>query len=161
MGMTNQKCSACVRSNTCTRTERMDNGCEHFGHGSILRELFRRQAELNERVGYRYIPGDPQHMGTWLNNYIDAMIGELCELRDCTYWKHWYKEARQGRRYELHNPEHAKVEVVDILHFWISLAQCLGLTAEDVFDLYCRKMEKNHKRQDDDCTTEEAKGYDL
>jgi len=128
--------------------------------GCILADLFRRQAELNKRVGFDP-PGGLLYAGKWLNNYIDAMIGELCELRDCTYWKHWYKEARDGRRFELHDPEHAKVEVIDILHFWISLAQCVGLTAKDVYDLYCRKMEKNHKRQDDDCTTQEAKGYEL
>jgi hypothetical protein len=89
------------------------------------------------------------------------MIGELTELRDCTYWKHWYKEAREGKHYMLHDPEHAKVEVVDLFFFWMSLAQAVGLDPAGVVRLYYAKLQRNHERQDDDCTTEEAKGYDL
>lgn len=126
-----------------------------------LDQLFEMQMTLNEKVGFVPDPKDPLHTGVWLNNYIMAAEAELKELKDCSFWKFWYREAREGKRFLLHDPGHARVEVVDILHFWISLAQCVGLTAEDVYDLYCRKMEKNHKRQDDDCTTQEAKEYEL
>jgi len=123
----------------------------------MLKELFKKQAQLNKRTGFD--PDalrenfDPQIAGQWLNNYIAAMSNELEELRDCTFWKHWCKEAKQGKRFCLHDHQNAKVEVIDMLFFWISLAQCLGLDAEDVVRIYEQKLDVNHNRQD--------KGYSM
>ena len=77
------------------------------------------------------------------------MSNELEELRDCMYWKHWCKEAKEGRRFELHDLQNARVEVIDLLFFWISMAQCVGLDAHDVMDLYKQKLQVNHQRQQD------------
>jgi len=118
----------------------------------MLRELFQMQAELNRRTGFDAIAlrenFDPKIAGQWINNYIAAMSNELEELRDCTYWKHWCKEARQGRRFELHDLQNARVEVIDMLFFWLSLAQCVGLNADEAFALYKQKLQVNHARQD-------------
>ncbi len=118
----------------------------------MLDELFERQAELNKRTGFDAKAlrenFDPQTAGIWLNNYIAAMGNELEELRDSTYWKHWCAEAKAGRRFELHDLQNARVEVIDMLFFWISLAQCVGLDAVDVFRLYNQKLRVNHSRQD-------------
>ena len=123
----------------------------------MLKELFERQAELNKRTGFDAKAMrenlDPQTAGIWLNNYIAAMSNELEELRDSTYWKHWCAEAKQGRRFELHDLQNARVEVIDMLFFWISLAQCVGLDATDAFELYNQKLKVNHSRQD--------KGYSM
>jgi len=110
------------------------------------------QSELNTRCGFD-VKGlrekfDPLVAGKWIDNYLKAMTNECEELRNCTFWKHWCKEAQQGRRYELHDLQNARVEVVDMLHFWISLAQSVGLNAEEVFQLYCQKNKINHERQD-------------
>jgi NTP pyrophosphatase (non-canonical NTP hydrolase) len=118
----------------------------------MLKELFKKQAELNKRTGFDADElrenFDPQVAGEWLNNYIAAMSNELEELRDCTYWKHWCKEAKSGKRFQVHDLQNAKVEITDMLFFWISLAQCLGLDADDVVRLYNQKLEVNHSRQD-------------
>ena len=118
----------------------------------MLRELFKRQAELNKRIGFdpyklrrRF---DPQLAGEWLHNYIIAASNELEELRNSTYWKHWCAEAKAGQRYRIHDLQNARVEVIDLLFFWISMAQCVGLSAEDVYKLYLQKLEVNHRRQD-------------
>jgi len=76
------------------------------------------------------------------------MSNELEELRDCTFWKHWCKEAKQGHRFRLHDLQNARVEITDMLFFWISLAQCVGLNAEDTYRLYQQKLDVNHARQD-------------
>ena len=119
----------------------------------MLKELFQWQAELNKRTGF-----DPDALrenfdaktaGLWINNYLAAMSSEIEELRDCTYWKHWCAEAKAGRRFELHDLQNARVEVIDMLFFWISLAQCLGLDADDVLRLYQQKLKVNHSRQTD------------
>ena len=39
-------------------------------------------------------------------------------------------------------------EVVDLFHFLISMAQVLGMSADDVFNAYVKKNEVNFKRQD-------------
>lgn len=118
----------------------------------MLEELFERQAELNRRIGFDpeelRRAFDPKKAGQWLNNYLMAMSNELEELRDCTYWKHWCAEAKAGRRFELHDLQNARVEVIDLLFFWISLAQCVGLNANDVMDLYRQKLAVNHQRQE-------------
>ena len=118
----------------------------------MLEELFKKQAELNKRIGFDtarlHDAFDPRLAGEWLNNYIMAMANELEELRDCTFWKHWCAEAKDGRRFELHDLQNARVEVIDLLFFWISMAQCVGLDARDVMDLYHQKMAVNQERQD-------------
>ena len=117
----------------------------------MLRELFQWQAELNKRSGFDAQAlrekFDPQVAGQWISNYLAAMSSEVEELRDCTFWKHWCAEAQQGRRFELHDLQNARVEVIDMLFFWISLAQCVGLDADDVFRLYQQKLKINHDRQ--------------
>mgnify|MGYP002623643738 FL=1 len=118
----------------------------------MLDELFAYQAKLNKRIGFDpnelKADFDPLKAGEWLNNYLMAMANELEELRDCTYWKHWCAEAKEGRRFEIHDLQNARVEVIDMLFFWISLAQCVGLDAEGVIDLYKQKLDVNHQRQD-------------
>lgn len=118
----------------------------------MLDKIFDMQAKLNKRLGFDAealrADFDPQTAGVWLNNYIAAASNELEELRDCTYWKHWCAEAQAGRRFELHDLQNARVEVIDLLFFWISMAQCVGLNADDVRELYEQKLQVNHSRQD-------------
>jgi len=120
----------------------------------VLDELFKAQAELNKRIGFDCAAlrasFDPKLAGEWLNNYISAASNELEELRDSTYWKHWCKEAREGDRFKIHDLQNARVEVIDLLFFWISMAQCVGLSAADVHELYMKKLDVNHERQDSD-----------
>lgn len=142
---------------TCNNVREFGGIC---GRIFMLEEMFQLQARLNERVGFSHT-GDLVLDGEWLNDFITAAQSELCELRDTTFWKWFYKEAREGRRFEIHDLEHAKIEVVDILHYWISMAQALGMSASDVFELYKKKNQKNNERQDSDCTTQEAKGFEL
>ncbi len=118
----------------------------------MLDELFQHQAELNRRIGFDpaklHEQFDAQKAGEWLNNYITAACNELEELRNCTYWKHWCAEARNGERFKLHDLQNARVEVIDLLFFWISMAQCVGLNANDVRELYLQKLQVNQRRQD-------------
>jgi len=102
--------------------------------------------ELADRGGQRL------EVGRALKNYIDALVSECNELQECLSWKHWYKEARQGRQYELQDIQNARVEVTDMLFFWVSICQLLGLEPKDIFRLYEKKLGINHRRQDEDRT---------
>jgi hypothetical protein len=88
-------------------------------------------------------------VGRALKNYLDAMSSECHELQDCLSWKHWYKEAKQGRQHELRDVQNARVEAIDMLFFWISICQLLGLSPQDVYRLYAAKLGLNHRRQDE------------
>ena len=104
-------------------------------------ELFRMQQSLNERIGVRTTGMSEEEQTKWLLNYTRAMTQELAELTDSVPWKWWAK-------YQKFDVQNAKVEVVDLFHFLISMAQVLGMSADDVFNAYVKKNEVNFKRQD-------------
>ncbi len=107
-----------------------------------LAEMFSRQAELNQRIGVdtTALEGE-EEKAKWVLNYCRAMGQELAELTDSVPWKWWAK-------YQKFDMQNARVEVVDLFHFLISLAQVLDMSAEDVYRLYCDKHAVNHQRQD-------------
>lgn len=106
-----------------------------------LRELFRMQKALNERIGVKTDGMSGQEKTQWLLNYCRAMTQEIAELTDSVPWKWWAK-------YQNFDEQNARVEVVDLFHFLISAAQVLGMSAEDVFQAYVKKNEVNFQRQD-------------
>ncbi len=114
----------------------------------MLRELFRMQTALNERIGVHMEGMDEATKTKWLLNYSRAMTQELAELTDSVPWKWWAK-------YQKFDEQNARVEVVDLFHFLISAAQVLGMSAEDVFQAYCRKNEVNFKRQESGYATKD------
>src|SRR4051812_37815189 len=106
-----------------------------------LRELFRMQQALNERIGVRTEGMSEEEKTKWVLNYCRAMSQELAELTDSVPWKWWAK-------YQKFDEQNARVEVVDLFHFVISLAQVLGMSAEDVYQAYLKKNAVNLQRQD-------------
>ncbi len=99
------------------------------------------QHALNERIGVRTEGMDEAEKTKWLLNYCRAMSQEIAELTDSVPWKWWAK-------YQKFDEQNARVEVVDLFHFLISLAQVLGMSADDVFNAYVKKNEVNFKRQE-------------
>ena len=106
-----------------------------------LRELFRMQKALNDRIGVKTDTMTPEDKAKWLLNYCRAMSQELAELTDSVPWKWWAK-------YQKFDEQNARVEVVDLFHFLISAAQVLGMSADDVFDAYLKKNAINFQRQE-------------
>ena len=106
-----------------------------------LRELFRMQKALNKRIGVHTDDMSDEQKTQWTLNYCRAMSQEIAELTDSVPWKWWAK-------YQKLDEQNARVEVVDLFHFLISLAQVLGMSADDVYDIYLKKNEVNFQRQD-------------
>jgi dimeric dUTPase (all-alpha-NTP-PPase superfamily) len=106
-----------------------------------LGELFRMQLALNQRIGVHTDSMTDEEKTKWVLNYCRAMSQEMAELTDSVPWKWWAK-------YQEFDEQNARVEVVDLFHFLISLAQVLGMSAADVFNAYVKKNEVNFKRQD-------------
>ena len=106
-----------------------------------LEEIFAMQAELNKRIGVDTSNMDEADKIKWTLNYSRALQQENAELVDSVPWKWWAK-------YQKFDVQNARVEVVDMLHFLVSLAQVLGMSAQDFYDAYAKKNHINHDRQD-------------
>src|SRR5205814_2623522 len=106
-----------------------------------LRELWKMQDALNKRIGVHTHNMSEEEKTKWVLNYCRAMTQELAELTDSVPWKWWAK-------YQKFDEQNAKVEVVDLFHFLVSLAQTLGMTPDDVYQAYVKKNAVNHQRQE-------------
>ncbi len=99
------------------------------------------QDALNRRIGVVLPPPTEEEKAKWVLNYTRAMQQELAELVDSVPWKWW-------ARYQKYDEQNARVEVVDLFHFLVSLAHVLGMSADDVYQAYLKKNQVNHERQD-------------
>lgn len=106
-----------------------------------LDELFAMQERLNLRIGVNTQAMTETERQQWVLNYCRAMGQEIAELTDSVPWKWWAK-------YQTFDEQNCRVEVVDLFHFLISLAQVLGMSADDVYQAYLRKNAVNHQRQE-------------
>lgn len=107
------------------------------------------QAALNRRIGVELEGLDEAGKTQWVLNYTRAMQQEMAELIDSVPWKWWAK-------YQNFDEQNARVEVIDLFHFLVSLAQVLGMSAEDVYAAYVKKNEVNHARQDSGYASKDA-----
>lgn len=127
-----------------------------------LDKLFKTQAALNDVIfkkqGIRtvsgrclntkylldcgeYIEGGANSTtNQWLKNFTIAMKDETRELEEELLWKWWSKDSL--------NMQNIRVEIIDQLHFWISLAMTAGMDADKVFDIYMQKNRVNLERQE-------------
>jgi dimeric dUTPase (all-alpha-NTP-PPase superfamily) len=106
-----------------------------------LDEIFDLQDALNKRIGVNTDAMSEEEKAKWVLNYTRAMQQEIAELIDSVPWKWWAK-------YQEFDEQNAKVEVIDLFHFLISIAQVMGMTPEDVYNGYMKKNKVNHNRQD-------------
>lgn len=118
-------------------------------HTDFLQAMFESQAALNRRIGVDTTALPEERQPEWILNYCRAMSQEIAELTDSVPWKWW-------ARYQQYDRQNARVEIVDLFHFLISLAQVVGLSAQDVHDLYMKKNRLNFERQDSGYTVKDA-----
>lgn len=116
-----------------------------------LQDVFDKQIEFNERCvpGLYEITKDPSKLRDWFLKFNLAMVQENSELIDSLHWK-WWKAGNDDIK-------NAKIELIDILHFWVSQCTLLGMDANEVFELYAKKNSLNHSRQDGGYKTGEYK----
>ena len=114
-----------------------------------LNEIFQLQQALNLKIGVDTANMTDEQRVQWVLNYCRAMTQEIAELTDSVPWKWWAK-------YQKFDKQNARVEVVDLLHFLISIAQVLEMTPEDFSEAYAKKHKVNLARQDSGYTTKDA-----
>jgi len=90
-----------------------------------MREIFSLQWELNIRTlansgkDFEATMNDPEQKPAWIENYRKALSAELAEL------------IREVADHGI-GTQNGKVEIVDILHFLVSLSQIVGVGPEDL-----------------------------
>jgi dimeric dUTPase (all-alpha-NTP-PPase superfamily) len=112
-----------------------------MGDSDKLEEIFSLQEALNRRIGVDTQNMTDEQRQQWVLNYCRAMTQEVAELTDSVPWKWWAK-------YQKFDKQNARVEVIDLLHFLISIAQVLEMTPDDFYDAYTKKHKVNLARQD-------------
>lgn len=106
-----------------------------------LDEIFRLQEVLNKRIGVDTSQMTEEQRIHWVLQYCRAIQQETAELVDSVPWKWW-------ARYQKFDKQNARVEVIDLLHFLISLAQVLEMTPTDFYEAYTKKHRVNLQRQE-------------
>jgi hypothetical protein len=83
------------------------------------------------------------------------MIAEASEILDWTPWKPWSKQLGNKspdfpieKHFSEEHLREIRMEVVDQLHFVIEAAQILGMSSDDLYQMYLEKNGINHQRQD-------------
>lgn len=87
----------------------------------------------------------------WMQKEVLAMLSELSEVLDEVNFKWWKnKKPLDG--------EALKGELVDILHFFVSMCIRSGMSADELFEKYRLKNKENFDRQ---YGRSQKKGYEV
>lgn len=103
-----------------------------------LDDIFALQAQLNTEIR------EKRHLeyssGEWIQKLTLAMLSELAELLDEVNFK-WWKNPKEI------NDRLVKEELVDILHFFVSMCLDAGMTPKEMHQMYLEKHQENLDRQ--------------
>lgn len=104
-----------------------------------LDEIFALQRKFNESL---VVSRHLEHISPeeWIQKQTLAMISELSELIDEVNFK-WWKNKKPV------NEQAVKEELVDILHFFVSMCLQAGMTPEELYTIYKEKNSENFRRQ--------------
>lgn len=106
--------------------------------GDMLTEIFRLQKQFDDAVvEHRDLDYSPE---VWIQKEILAIISELSEVLDEVNFK-WWKDPKAI--------DHEKLteEIVDVLHFFVSMCLKAGIGPEELYEAYIRKNRENFARQ--------------
>lgn len=113
----------------------------------MLKEIFRLQEQFDRAV--------VEHRGldyardVWIQKEVLAIISELSEILDEVNFK-WWKDPQEI------DHERLREEIVDVLHFFVSMCLKAGIGPEELFQAYIRKNQENFSRQEGET---DRKGY--
>lgn len=95
----------------------------------ILETMLDMQDKFQWRFGY-----NPP-----LKDIASAIVSEGDELWKAGGGKWWSKKK--------YSREEKAREIIDIIHFWLMACLKIELTAEEIFDIYSKKLAENYRRQ--------------
>lgn len=105
----------------------------------MLREIFRLQERFDQAVvEHRSLQYSKE---VWIQKEVLAIISELGEILDEVNFK-WWKDTQEI------DHERLKEEIVDVLHFFVSMCLKAGIGPDELYQAYVRKNEENFARQE-------------
>jgi hypothetical protein len=119
-----------------------EGGCGVMNDNAAVRDRLadifywqsRFQDELVERRGLDF------DSATWIQKAALALIVELGEVLEEARYK-WWKTNAPIEADKLHE------ELVDMLHFFVTMCLAAGMTADDLYQGYLNKNRENFRRQ--------------
>jgi dimeric dUTPase (all-alpha-NTP-PPase superfamily) len=147
-----------------------DNKCSDLevkDHYSDVKDTFgmiyNKQKDLQKKLGLNYENLTLKEIAeSWMINK-HAMSDELNEMFDAlggindgigsAAWKYWKKEHSKASEMTIEDlSKDDKLELfyewIDGLHFYMNFAIAIGMTSDDIVNLYMAKNAENHDRQD-------------
>lgn len=106
----------------------------------VIKVMMERQEAFSKRFGIIQNMTEAQRE-KWTKDFVVCIMDECSELLGHMNWKHWKKERVDVDQHEV------RFEVIDLLHFVLSLAIVWGMTADDVAAYYMAKSDENVARQ--------------
>ena len=105
----------------------------------MLREIFRLQKQFDDAIAAHR--GLNYSTEVWIQKEVLAIISELSEILDEVNFK-WWKDSKEI------NHEQLKEEIVDVLHFFVSMCLKAGIGPDELYQAYIRKNQENFSRQE-------------
>lgn len=105
-----------------------------------LDHIYQLQHELDQSIIIKRNLGD-NTFEEWIQKDCLAIISEISELVEEVNFK-WWKNAKPLNMKNIHE------ELIDIMHFFISMCIKAGLSPEDLYKGYLAKNIENQNRQD-------------
>jgi len=106
-----------------------------------LEQIFTAQKHLDQYIKQKKGLENKFSKEEWIQKKCLALLDETAELLNEVNYK-WWKNPKEL------NEKDIKEELVDILHFWVSMCLDIGLSAEEVHKIYFEKNKENLNRQD-------------
>jgi len=108
-----------------------------------LEQMMFIQNKLNSKVGlsiYDAFNLSQKERLSWIRRYGQALFVELAEVYEELDYKWWKaKEVDENK---------IKEELIDVLHFFLSMCLLSGMDADQVYKIYLEKNKKNFSRED-------------
>lgn len=150
--------------NSCSKLEIVDYFNERTEpNEDTLGNIMKVQADTQRNVyGYKFEEMSLRDLMTFWHMNNHAMIDEIHEATDSlggikdgdgnAIWKRWKKafDSYSDKKFSDLSQEdqlECKFEIIDMLHFFLNYAISVGMTSEEMYNMYMAKNEENRARQ--------------
>ena len=99
--------------------------------------------KLQKQFGSKFCKFDKltlKEKQTWTKEFILCCMDELSEILNQVNWKHWRKPVPVDEI-------EVKYELIDLLHFLVSMMLVWGMDSKEVYSMYLAKNRENRERQ--------------
>jgi hypothetical protein len=145
--------------NSCARLEIED---VYSNSKDTLGDIMELQKDTQQNVyGYQFDEMSLRELMFFWHTNNHSIIDELHEATDAlggisnggnAIWKTWKKDYSKYENMKFSDLSESdqiecKFEIVDILHFFLNMAISIGMTPQELFNMYMSKNKENRERQ--------------